>query len=89
MIFMWMNDVPIGLLSLTSHEYLNEYMNYVKNDKFEFLKGIMKIMFLKGINYTFIRSKEKNESWNSFKKTKGREKGIIEKQKEAYSLIHN
>ena len=45
---MWMNEVSIGLLSLSNCDYLQKYLNAITNEEYEFFKELLNHILVKG-----------------------------------------
>jgi serine/threonine protein kinase len=60
LIFMWMNEVPIGLLSLTSSDYLTKFTSLIINEEYKFFKDLLPHILLKGNTISLIRPEEKD-----------------------------
>lgn len=49
--FMWMNDVPIGLLSLSNTDYLQSFLDGIIVKEYEYFKELMRTILIKGFYF--------------------------------------
>lgn len=43
---MWMNDITLGLLSLTKKDFLDQFLNDIKVEELEYFKDLMRHIFV-------------------------------------------
>jgi len=47
LVFMWMNEVPVGLLSLSNADFLGKFVSSITNEDYKFFRDLLHLILVK------------------------------------------
>jgi hypothetical protein len=74
---MWMNEVPIGLLSLSCNDYLKKYTESILHEEYLYFKELMQIILIKGKKLIKKDPTKRIKIGNLLRKLKSKKKEIV------------